>query len=315
MKYKSRCRHAGGLQNLILASIVVMLGLGGSCNFDSAFQRYCEGNPRCRADAASGPETRPEPGPEAGPEAVPEAGPEAEPEPDAGPDAEPEAGPEAEEEPLPEPGPEAEPDASTDLPFDVGSSWPFRDGGADGPWSMRPQVPRPCSSGPYDCASNEICHPIGQVCMTTCQTSSDCPGWLDNCSEIVDWAGNVLSPKVCQCTGSFSCDSYAPGFRCNPPDNLCEPPCRNNGDCSLFNPPRNCDQFTNVCPLAQPCQKNADCYVPAQPRCDPTYGRCYGCTSNADCASRTDNLTECGRNGACTKPPSPPSSPPSSPSQ
>jgi hypothetical protein len=279
------CRQASwrGLGNAGLGWALAMLGLGGSCNFDSAFQRYCENNPRCLADAASGPAAGPEVGPEAKPDAEPELGPQVEPDAEA------------------EPGPEAEPDAGPGPGLDVGPSRnPGRDGGPDGLMAIRP--PRSCSS-PTDCNGlNEICHPFGQVCMTTCRTSTDCPPWLDACAEISDPSGARRSPKVCGCTPWSSCDSYVPGFRCNPADNLCEPPCHTTFDCSVFQQPRVCNPDTNFCSPTQSCLSDADCYSAAQPHCDLTLSSCVGCVSAADCSGRVDGLSECSPNGSCVRP-------------
>jgi hypothetical protein len=280
------CRRAGWKFLISAGLALAMLGLWGSCNFDSAFQRYCENNPRCLADAASGPE--------AGPEAVPEAKPDVEPKP--GPEVEPDAEPESATEP--------EPDAGREPGLEVGPPWnPGRDGGSDGPTFIRP--PRSCISS-SDCnGPNEICHPFGQVCMTACRTPADCPPWLDACAEISEPSGTRRTPKVCGCTPWGSCDSYVPGFRCNPVDNLCEPPCHTTFDCSVFLQPRVCDQSTNFCSPMQTCLSNADCVYSALPRCDWTLSSCVGCVAAADCSGRVDGLTECSPNGSCVRPSSP----------
>jgi hypothetical protein len=259
-----------------LGAMLATLALGGACNFDSAFQRYCQNNPHCQADAATGPEAGPEAAWDTGPEADPEAGPE--------------AGPEV--------GPEVEPDSE----IEVGPPWgPGRDGGPEGQGPIRP--PKSCGPSFYCTGPYEICHPFGQVCMTPCRTSADCPSWLDTCEAIIDPGGAVLTSKVCQCSSSDSCDSYASGFQCNPADNLCEPRCHNNSpDCSAFQPPRVCDQFSNFCSPLVPCSSNTDCLSPAQPRCDAVYLRCVKCVFPADCGGRVDGLTECSSTGSCVSP-------------
>jgi hypothetical protein len=259
--------------------LVAALGLGGACNFDSAFERYCSNNPHCAADAATGRET----GPEAAPEVAPEIGVETGPE--AGPEAEPDAGP----------------DAALQSPVDFGQGpWSGRDGGQ----IVRP--PRSCQSR-NDCFPNEICHPFGQVCMSVCTTSADCvqlPG-LDTCAEIRDQGGVAITPKVCTCTASQFCESY--GSRCNSTDNLCERPCYTDWDCLMFQPPRACDKMSNVCQGSiQFCLSNADCPSAAQPRCDPVSAWCVGCVDSSDCAGRVDGFSQCSPVGSCVSPSSSP---------
>jgi len=241
-----------------------MLGLGGSCNFDSAFERYCANNPRC-ADA--GPDLGPKPGPEAGPEAGPEVGPEV----------------------GPETGPDLDPDVVSDLP------WNFdRDGGPGGP----PRGPvTPCASD-SDCSrgGNDICHPIGKVCMVSCRSSTDCLGvGLDLCGDLPVPGGPPR--KVCMCGSTTFCQTkFGPNFRCNNTEKLCEPACTTSDDCGMFRPSRVCDSNNQVC---QRCASNVDC-PSTQPHCDSVIG-CVGCFADSDC---TDvSLSQCNvSTGACVAP-------------
>ncbi len=169
-----------------------------------------------------------------------------------------------------------------------------------------PRIPPPRTCGPSGECQNpkEVCHPFGQVCMMTCDTSADCPPWLDNCVEIRDPGSAVRAPKVCACTSAQICNSYANSsatvFTCNPSDNLCEPLCASAQDCAMFQPPRVCDQASGRCQItSSPCSGNADCPSAAQPRCDPGSQRCTGCVSPGDCASRTDGFTQCSPTGSC----------------
>lgn len=255
----------------------------GSCNFDAAFSRYCRDNPQCVRDAGAGPES----GPETEPDVAPEAGPETAPE--AGPESGPEVGPES--------GPEAGPDVAPapDLPPETS---PDRDAG------MTIPPPKTCQQS-SDCGTDEVCHPFGLVCMRLCRSTSECPGWLDNCTEIRDPrnGGAVLTPKVCQCSSAQNCSNYTNGFTCNFQDNLCEAMCGTSDDCARFQPPRVCDVVVGMCFRSLPsCTTNRECPVPSQPRCDLVSLRCAGCLASSDCEGRPDGLTRCSSSGACVPP-------------
>jgi hypothetical protein len=173
-----------------------------------------------------------------------------------------------------------------------------------------PRIPPPRTCGPSGECQNpkEVCHPFGQVCMMTCDTSADCPPWLDNCVAIRDSSGGPRTPKVCTCTSAQICNSYANSyttvFTCNPSDNLCERLCSSAQDyCAMFEPPRVCDQTSGRCQSStSPCSSNTDCPSASQPRCDPVNQRCTGCISPADCAGRPDGFTQCGPTGSCVGP-------------
>ena len=241
--------------------------LAASCNFDAAFQRYCEGNPSCpRADAGAGPETAPDTPPDAPPDASPDIS--------TGPD-------------------------SSLGPPDSGFG---RDLFGDGFPPLPPPPPTSCRQD-NDCGANEVCHPVGNVCMLTCNTVDDCPPYLDTCAGITDQDGAPLGTrKVCQCQIADNCASYARNFTCNPFDNLCERMCRGNQECQIFDPQRVCSQGSGWCQRASgSCSSNRDCQ-PSQPRCDSVSLRCAGCVAASDCANRPDGLTQCGSTGACVPP-------------
>jgi hypothetical protein len=96
------------------------------------------------------------------------------------------------------PQPETGPDIGADAPADVGPK-PELGGDArpDGQVSMYPT--RSCLSS-SDCWVNEMCSPVGQVCMTLCRTASDClqPG-LDTCDVLQPrWHAHSKSlPMLC----------------------------------------------------------------------------------------------------------------------
>jgi hypothetical protein len=175
----------------------------------------------------------------------------------------PEAGPEA--------GPAPAPDASVDAAPDTAI------GGPGGPGQIRP--PRSCTLG-NECGTNEICHPVGQVCVPTCKTALDCPGYLDTCADIPGPVGAAPTLKVCTCSASQVCDTYSRGFLCNAVSNQCERP--------------------GMPPLS--CSSNASCLSPALPRCDLAGARCVGCVDGSDCANRSDGLSLCSPSGSCVNP-------------
>jgi hypothetical protein len=207
------------------------------------------------------------------------------------------AGPEAGKEAGPEAGPDLGPDNGGEPAADAGSDMGPDTGGQG---QIRP--PKSCSSR-YECASNEICHPVGLVCMLTCKTAQDCPPYLDTCAEIRDSGGGARTPKVCTCTVARVCDDYARGFVCHPTDNLCERLCGNTQDCSAFQPARVCDQLSGFCQSTIPsCASNGNCPTASQPHCDLGISRCVGCLDNSDCAGRSDGLTQCSATGSCVSP-------------
>lgn len=239
------------IRGIAQGSVLVLLGLA-SCNFDAAFKRYCDNNPRCQADAGFAPEVGLETGLETGPEAG----------------------------------------------LEVARGSEVND--VEPPWSI--PLPKACTV-PNDCSgTNEICHPISQVCVKTCNVPTDCPAWLGSCSD--SRGGPTRGPKVCSCTAA-SCNSYK-GYVCDS-DGSCKPICVSDQDCLGFPLQRTCDGTTGFCkPISQPCSVSADCPL-MQPRCDPTSLVCSSCLSSADCAGRSDGgLGQCGSAGGCVGPQSGP---------
>jgi hypothetical protein len=202
---------------------------------------------------------------------------------------------------VPEAAPDLGPDTGFDAVVDAEPDVGPDTGGFGGLGQIRP--PRSCSSR-ADCGANEICHPFGQVCMITCKTALDCPEYLDTCTEIRDSGWESRAVKVCACSTSRVCDSFARGFLCNATDNLCERICFNDPECSMFKPSRTCDQTQHLCqgPPQIFCSSNAKCLSPAQPRCDLANSRCVGCLDSNDCAGRTDGLSQCSPTGSCESP-------------
>ncbi len=241
--------------------VVALPWLVSSCDFDSAFDRYCANNPRC-SDAALGAEAGAETAMQSGPEVGPEVGPEA--------------------------GPDFAPDVAHDPPWG-----PDRDGGLPPPRFGQIVA---CASD-NDCGRNDVCHPVGKVCMNACRSTSDCmPTGLDVCADLMLPGGNQR--KVCMCGSTTACqERLGANFRCNSPEQLCEPACTapEPDYCgTLFQPPRICDGNLQVC---QRCASNADCPSSAQPHCDRDRG-CMGCFDDSDCAGRAES--QCNRaTGAC----------------
>jgi hypothetical protein len=245
--------------------LLALLATTAACNFDEAFQRYCENNPQCpKQDAA--PDLASEPDSSTTPD-LPDK-------------------PDLPEKPdLPgEPGLPSWPDTASMPPRDA----------APGD-KLPPSVPNSCGTS-NDCAPNEYCHPINHVCMIACSTRADCPEYLDTCAEIQ----GERRLRVCICTNNRSCANF--GFVCHLTDNLCEPDCSTTEDYCYytFQPPRVCDP-SGMCQL--PCRGNWDCRSPNQPRCDLTSQLCIKCVDVTDCSGRPDGLTQCDdQTGACVRP-------------
>ncbi len=227
-----------------------------ACDFNGAFSRYCHNNPRCVPDAGHGPEARPSP--------------------DVGPPLKPDVAPDLRSDLAsalkPDLAPDLRPDLAPDLGLDlVADAFAMR---VDS-WGMRPMGA--CKS-PADCTGPmETCHPTALFCVPTCRSASDCPAGLDTCTEVRSQPGDSgPAPKICACSGSQACGQMAPNFRCNRTDKLCQPPCNDSADCSMFGQSRVCDP----------------------------YGlSCVECVASTDCSNRSDGLTECDfLAGRCVKP-------------
>jgi len=237
-----------------IATMLSLLGLA-SCNFDAAFKRYCENNPRCQGDA----------------------------------------GPKLEAAPASDVAPASDPWPTPDAPptLEVGQGSEVND--AD----FRPPIPPPKNCSPPNVCSStgEFCHPLSQICVKTCNFPSDCPRWLDSCSD--SRGGPPRGQKFCACSAT-SCNGYS-GFVCDPMDGLCKPICATDQDCSGGQVSRICDVPSGVCQtIPQTCSSNADCTSPAQPHCDPASLLCTRCVTSADCADRSDGgPLQCGPGGSC----------------
>jgi len=174
---------------------------------------------------------------------------------------------------------------------------------ADTAQAMSIPPPVNCGTSTRCMYPNQICHPFGQVCLTLCNSSEDCPPYLDTCVEIRDPFGKILTPKVCTCSSAEACNNYSDGFACNPIDGLCEPLCAINQNCAMFQPPRTCDKVYGLCQKGmRPCSGNSDCFLSGLPRCDPITQRCMSCIDDSDCSSRPDGLLRCGPDGSCLSP-------------
>lgn len=221
------------------AAGLLLIPILAACNFNAAFSRYCQNNPRCVPDAGSGPEVRSPPPPDLGP--------------DLGRDV----------------APDLRPDLGPDLSPDLIADAPVGPGRVDSGW------PRPlgiCTS-PADCnVPMETCHPSAQICIATCRSSSDCPPGLDTCIDVRLQPGDPSPPaRICACSNSLACGQMASNFRCNGLDKLCQPPCYGSADCSMFRL-RVCNQFTNICVecvAATDCSNRSD----GATECDST-GKC-----------------------------------------
>jgi hypothetical protein len=166
-----------------------------------------------------------------------------------------------------------------------------------------PEGPRKCA-GDEDCASGQLCHPIGRVCVPTCNAAGDCPKNQANCAAIKDAKGKDTTAKICGCTSTAACrgDDKESTLVCSALDNICEPGCKSDGDCAHFED-RRCETPLATCVFneAVRCTKDEDCKEPANPRCDMGTGKCVPppkCTGNADCLDPAKPLCN-GATGAC----------------
>ena len=170
----------------------------------------------------------------------------------------------------------------------------------------------PGTTGTKECASNsdctsgkEICHPVGKVCLPTCNAGSDCPQNQKNCAPVKDAAGKESAEKVCQCQTPQLCkgSDSASKLTCSDVDNICETGCSTDSDCAGFkNTVRKCDSGKGVCVIAseKTCTANSDCSG-ATPKCDAAgTKKCVACLANSDCTTGT--ATVCNASHACAVP-------------
>jgi hypothetical protein len=183
-----------------LALSGVTLGLFGSCNFDSAYERYCANNPRC-ADTSAGPEVRAEVGPDVAP--------------DLGPDMRPDLGPDV------PPGPDR--DGSTGPPSFVQISPCLSDSdcGSSGKVLCHPSG-KVCM---FTCRDKTDCPPWLDSCRDLPQSGGSRTQRVCTCS------GNGICAQGIGSTYTYLCNSI---------DNLCEPSCSTSSECGMFRLPRVC---------------------------------------------------------------------------
>lgn len=156
---------------------------------------------------------------------------------------------------------------------------------------------RNCSTNADCTEGSEICHPIGLVCVPTCDQGSDCPSNQRNCDTIKDGNGQPLTTeKVCQCQTTELCNEDTSGLVCSTIDNICEAECTEDADCADFNPARVCQDgqcvFSQVTPT---CTDNSQCTDASASRCSD--GVCAACAADTDC-SHLNGLPMCD-NGTC----------------
>ncbi|MCE9668262.1 hypothetical protein LY474_10590 [Myxococcus stipitatus] len=98
-----------------------------------------------------------------------------------------------------------------------------------------------------DCAGTEICHPTAGVCVTTCESGSDCPESAKTCATL-GGTGPDANKKICQCSTDVLCnggtDSESTDLVCSDLDNVCVPKCGSNSDCAVG---RVCNTGTGQC--------------------------------------------------------------------
>ncbi len=182
-------------------------------------------------------------------------------------------------------------------------------GGTDDP-DPELNFPKTCTAT-ADCLSDEVCHPIGKVCVKNCETDATVCG-DDECVETMNFDGE--SAYVCKCS-TCSVD----GEVCSADlDDVCESRCTSSSDCAAFTGQnRECSSeglcvFAAVgpcnggCPTGQVCDTNIDscidactaasCNSSAAPVCGAS-GLCEACSVDADCAGVGTSYT-CDKTGA-----------------
>ncbi|MCY1021689.1 hypothetical protein [Pyxidicoccus sp. MSG2] len=86
-----------------------------------------------------------------------------------------------------------------------------------------------------DCAGTEICHPTAGVCVTTCESGSDCPDTAKTCAPL-GGTGADAATKICQCSTDVLCNggtgSDSTDMVCSDLDNVCVTKCTADSDCS-----------------------------------------------------------------------------------
>lgn len=136
------------------------------------------------------------------------------------------------------------------------------------------------------CTGNEICHPTAKVCVSTCETSNDCPANAKNCAAV---AG--ATQMVCQCSTDQLCnqDREAADQVCSTVDKVCVTACSADTDCPTG---RTCDTATGQCLAGNNtdacgglCNEDETCDTTGStPVCRPTAGETCEGTSQSTCA-------------------------------
>ena len=225
------------MKGLVLACLGFFLV---GCEFDGAFRRYCDKNPKCDPDAAV---------------QIPV---------DTG--------------LLPVDAPEPV-DALTPVdtfkppPLDSGDFPRFGDGGTILGGGLPP--PRPCDTngGPGACGPDFICS-LGGFCLKTCFTSADCQRVQPYNPRCINLP-YLPNYKVCACDGN-SCASKDSSFTCSFLDFICLRKCYGDVDCRgpLFTLPRICSVTSQVCTVNS-CGTDDDCAnINPDMHCDRTTYSC-----------------------------------------
>jgi hypothetical protein len=134
-----------------------------------------------------------------------------------------------------------------------------------------------------DCSTG-YCNTAAGVCMTTCDSGSDCPSTEKNCAVL---AGSTSPQKVCQCQTNQLCNTDgSTTLVCGTVSKVCEEPgsgpagCTKDTDCATGN---TCNVSTGVCSPAA-----TTCTGEGQAAC--AYGSaCYSSTCSAPPAPTCEN--------------------------
>ncbi|XXF80472.1 hypothetical protein P2318_12170 [Myxococcaceae bacterium GXIMD 01537] len=152
------------------------------------------------------------------------------------------------------------------------------------------------------CLATEICHPTAKVCVTKCESSSECTDNAKNCGPVA--AGSAV--KVCQCGTTELCnkDRETADQVCSDLDKVCTKACTGDTDCPTG---RTCDTATGQCKAGTGDACNGQCKTGetcdttgSTPTCKPTAGQ--SCTGEAQ--STCSYGQYCGA-GSCTAVPAP----------
>lgn len=97
------------------------------------------------------------------------------------------------------------------------------------------------------CSGTEICHPTAGVCVTTCESGSDCPDTAKTCAPL-GGTSSEANTKICQCSTDVLCNggtgSDSTNLVCSDLDNVCVTKCTADSDCTGT---RTCNTGTGQC--------------------------------------------------------------------